>query len=320
MRVAFPIGRTNYLRPLGAVIVACQALGHEVFCVQYRNEPELVTRLTGVRADVVIALEPPPPGVVTPWCWLQYQTDFLAYGAPGIRWTREDFARCDAWAIYSDWWRQWLPDGIAERAVVTGMPELDEVEGIDPNAVRREYRLGARPVVLFLPSQDADADLVTLAALRAFDAEAILIIRARPKDRVTWAMRHQADLVITDDAWSPPTILKLLSVASLMVHTYSTAVLEAAYCGVPSVCLVPEHLSFYPGAERVLHGGEGIFCWPDLVYHAPHIRRVALANVTAKPDARATYVERFLGDDGRRGARVRALAAGLVGARRRGSQ
>jgi len=297
------------------VIDACRALGHEVFCVQYRNEPELVTLLTGVRPDVVIALEPPPPGAVPPWCWLQYQTDFLAYGAPGIRWTREDFVRCDAWAIYSEWWRQWLPDGIAERAMVTGMPELDEVEGIDPDMVRKEYGLDPRPVVLFLPSQDAREDLVTLAALRAFYEGAILIIRARPKDRVTWRMRRHADLVIQDDAWGPPTILKLLRVASVIVHTYSTAVLEAAYCGVPSVCLAPEHLSFYPGAERVLHGGEGVFCWRGLVYHAPHITRVALADVTAKPDARAAYVERFLGDDGRRGARVRALAAGLVGAR-----
>ena len=114
-----------------------------------------------------------------------------------------------------------------------------------------------------------------------------------------------ADRVLYDRTDYPATILELMSIASLCVHFFSTVAYEAAYAGVPSVCITADgdDLGFPPiwrewfracqarvgrprrGARgaRVLRrqwgrvGGEGTREGPraDLMYRRPRGSRTA---------------------------------------------
>ena len=87
-------------------------------------------------------------------------------------------------------------------------------------------------------------------AVRAFcDANgAALIVKARAKDPVASYLRTVADHVRYDSTDYPATILELMSIASLCVHFFSTVAYEAAYAGVPSVCVTADadDLGFSP--------------------------------------------------------------------------
>jgi len=148
---------------------------------------------------------------------------------------------------------------------------------------------------------------------------ALLVMKARDKD---WPPRYAsrlADRVLGDESHHPPTILELMRVASLCVHFYSTAAMEAAYCGVPSLCLAPEplelaepsHLAAFPFHD--IHNGEagGIYNAPGVAYWRPldsafdGLGSWSLADFPLDGEARRRYVEAFLGsDDGRSAGRL----------------
>jgi len=160
-----------------------------------------------------------------------------------------------------------------------------------------------------------DARLVE--AMREFcdRNDALLVVKARRKDPVPSYARRRADRVFYDLAHHPPTILELLRVAALCVHFYSTTVLEAAACGVPSLCLAPREEDLGPASWGFgfVHNGEpgGIYSAPGIAYWRPLAQAYdglpawRLADFPAEPAARRRYVERFLGfDDGRSAARL----------------
>ncbi len=153
--------------------------------------------------------------------------------------------------------------------------------------------------------------------------DAVLVMKSRLKDPIPRYARRLADRVLYDPSHYPPTILELLSLATLCIHSYSTAVLEAAYCAVPSLSLAPEAADM--GIEGVshdlVHNGKpgGIYNWPGIAYWRPlaeafdGLRRWSLGDFPLDPGARRDFVEHFLGfDDGRSSARLLDAAEELV--------
>ena len=153
--------------------------------------------------------------------------------------------------------------------------------------------------------------------------DALLVMKSRLKDPFPRYAERLADHVFYDLSHHPPTILELLSVASLCIHFYSTAVMEAAYSGVPSLCLAPRPEELGPasygfdfvhnGDEGGLYNEHGIAYWRPLVSAFDGLRQWALNDFPMVPEARRRYVERFLGfDDGRSAARLLDLVARMV--------
>jgi hypothetical protein len=154
-------------------------------------------------------------------------------------------------------------------------------------------------------------------------AGAVLVMKSRLKDPIPRYARRLADLALYDPSYYPPTILELLSVASLCIHAYSTAVFEAAHCGVPSLCLAPDRrdTGLPDFVHDFVHNGAlgGIYNWPGTAYCVPlrdafnGLRRWGLDDFPLAGAARKRYVERFLGfDDGRSAGRLLDVAASLV--------
>lgn len=158
---------------------------------------------------------------------------------------------------------------------------------------------------------------------------AILVMKSRLKDPIPRYARRLADLALYDASHYPPTILELMSVASLCVHAYSGTVFEAAYSGVPSLCLAPaaRDMGLSDFVHAFVHNGAlgGIYNWPGVAYCTPlrdafdGLRRWGLEDFPLDPEARKRYVERFLGfDDGGSSARLLDMADRLIaGALRR---
>lgn len=150
---------------------------------------------------------------------------------------------------------------------------------------------------------------------------ALLVMKARRKDPVPRYAARLADRVFYDLSHHPPTILELLSVASLCIHFYSTAVLEAAYCGVPSLCLAPREEQLGPASFRFgfIHNGDadGLYNAPGVAYWRPlgsafdGLPAWRLDDFPLDAGARRRYVERLVGfDDGRSAGRLLDALAG----------
>jgi hypothetical protein len=144
---------------------------------------------------------------------------------------------------------------------------------------------------------------------------ALLVMKSRHKDPLPRYALRRADRTFYDPSHHPPTILELLSVASLCIHFYSTAVMEAAYSGVPSLCLAPRAEELGPasygfdfvhnGHDGGLYHAPGVAYWRPLVSAFEGLREWTLDDFPLAPAARRRYVERFLGfDDGRSGGRL----------------
>ena len=163
-------------------------------------------------------------------------------------------------------------------------------------------------------------------AVRGFcdRAGAALVMKSRLKDPIPRYALRRAERALYDPSHYPPTILELLSVASLCIHAYSTSVFEAAACGVPSLCLAPADADM--GLPAYVHEfvhnlkPEGIYNWPGAAYGAPlreafdGFARWRLEDFPLEAGTRRAYVERFLGFDDRQGSvRLLDLARELAG-------
>jgi hypothetical protein len=144
---------------------------------------------------------------------------------------------------------------------------------------------------------------------------ALLVMKSRHKDPFPPYAQRLADRTFYDLSHHPPTILDLLSVASLCIHFYSTAVMEAAYSGAPSLCLAPRAEELGPASYGFgfVHNGDdgGLYHAPGVAYWRPldsafdGLREWTLDDFPLALEARRRYVERFLGfDDGRASGRL----------------
>jgi hypothetical protein len=234
---------------------------------------------------------------------------------------------------------------IDRKARAVGFPEMEAASLIDPREVRRRLGIPAdKPVVVVLPYsygfglssfrvthrhqqctrwgearslvRQLWADLNVVKAVRAFASRngTHLVVKSRMKRRPMFYTRALADTHLYDDSVYPATILEILKIASVCIGFYSTTVHEAAYLGVPYVCLRPSDRDVrgpralqrvfmdrsksswdFPGVSTVLEV-------PDAIASLP---RSALDDFKIDAQARATYVEKFLGyDDGRSSKRV----------------
>jgi hypothetical protein len=168
-------------------------------------------------------------------------------------------------------------------------------------------------------------DRGVVSAVRAFcDASgAALVVKARAKDPVPRYVAAVADRVVYDRTDYPATILELMSVASLCVHFFSTVAYEAAYAGVPSVCVTAdgEDLGFTPilrGWFLTTAPGSS-FSFPGVTYPLSVAEMVTdfprrrFADFPLEPAARAQYLDKFVGrDDGKASDRLLDVAAALV--------
>jgi len=154
-------------------------------------------------------------------------------------------------------------------------------------------------------------------AVRAFCDRngAVMIVKARAKDPVPRYVSRIADRVLYDDAYYPATILELLKISALCLHFSSTVAYEAAYAGVPSICLAPsgDDLGLPPiWQEWFLNvDAGGSFNFPGVVYarrlgdFLDGFATARLSDFPLDPVARAQYVEKFVGfDDGKSSDRV----------------
>jgi len=141
------------------------------------------------------------------------------------------------------------------------------------------------------------------------------VVKSRLKDPVPRHTARRADHVFYDPSHYPATILELLSVASLCVHFFSSAVYEAVFMGVPSLCLAPEaeDMGLSPlWTRQLFHVREGGS------YHVPgasyclslpeayeSLATRSLVDFPLDPLARARFVETFMGfDDTKSSARA----------------
>jgi hypothetical protein len=394
MKLALLILRKNYYRLLGPVVEEALRRGHRVECWHdvsgprrggksyefpdgvpafragspaarsFASREDLAERWRADPPDAVVSIDPPDGGLraatKAPWLWLQCAADILFQATPA------GLPEVDAVALYSRHWRDLLERRFAASGIVPeleqkgrilGAPELDTVQAIDRDEVRRRLGLPAgRPIVLYLPfplrsniptpwlrhvhtpATRIGQGLRTIAArrweywphvrrgwndrrlveaARAFSDRhgALLVMKSREKDPFPRYARRLADRTFYDLSHHPPTILELLKVASLCVHFYSTAVMEAVYAGVPSLCLAPRPEELGPASYGFdfVHNGEegGLYNVPGAAYWRPldaafdGLREWTLEDFPLLPGARRRYVERFLGfDDGRSAARL----------------
>jgi hypothetical protein len=181
-------------------------------------------------------------------------------------------------------------------------------------------------------------DRNAVRALRAFcDANgATLIVKARDKEhgigirryrrpQIPSYLRRAAHRRVVYDQGShyPATIVELMSIASLCVHSFSTVAYEAAYAAVPSICVTADgdDLGFPPiWREWFLSAEPGSsFNFPGVTYPlsvaqmVDEFPRRRLADFPLEPAARAHYLEQFVGvDDGKASDRLLDLAASLA--------
>ena len=254
---------------------------------------------------------------------------------------------------------------VTARGRIVGFPEMDQAHSIDPGDVRRRLGLPTtQPVVLYLPFpfksnpstfwvrniygagalrrrvavalarrphvKRGDSDRGVVDAVRAFcDVNgAALVVKARAKDPVPGYLARLADRVLYDEQYYPATILELLKISTLCVHFFSTAAYEAAYAGVPSICVAPagEDLGFPPIWREWFLSVEPGSSWnyPGVVYSRGldhvlrQLPRERLSDYPLEPAARTQYVEKFVGfDDAKCADRVLDAVEGLVEERRR---
>ncbi len=142
----------------------------------YRGSSELAALLAAAPPDVVIAMRRPTADETAGrvrWFGLQYTLDVADLVEPS------GVTRYDGIGLHSAWWRERTPDclrlsafnraqatgttpvhvddaavaeTLARRAMLVGIPEMDQCHWIDPLGVRERLGLGRdRPLVLYVP-------------------------------------------------------------------------------------------------------------------------------------------------------------------------
>ncbi len=137
--------------------------------------------------------------------------------------------------------------------------------------------------------------------------EAYLLVKGRKKDPVRPSLAAVADRVLYDDENDPATIFEALAIADLCIHFYSTATLEAAYAGVPALCIHrPSPFAKY-GEEppyptrwwsRVAQGPynfTGVNRWLAIPEAIEQLPTCALDTFKLDEQARQAYLEKYVG-------------------------
>lgn len=130
---------------------------------------------------------------------------------------------------------------------------------------------------------------------------AVMLIKGREKDPLRKAWLSRSFGAYYDEVHYPSTVFDAISIADLCIVFYSTAVQEAVYAGVPTLCIDR------PNRDIVKHrlwrrsdvGGPyhfpGAVAWMDIPTAIQRIPDMALSDFPMEPQARADYLALYNG-------------------------
>jgi hypothetical protein len=134
---------------------------------------------------------------------------------------------------------------------------------------------------------------------------AVLVVKSREKNRDPRFIWRMADVLVkSDDEVFPYSSIQLMAIADLCIHFQSGAVLEAAFCGVPSLSVKvpppfprdnPAFEELWDAKPHSFQNWEGIVWSADLHAAAALLARRTLDNFAVQPAARRDYIERYIG-------------------------
>lgn len=152
-------------------------------------------------------------------------------------------------------------------------------------------------------------DLALSRAINQFaqSNNAVLVVKGREKDPIRPWLRDMADVVIYDEKMHPATTMELLAISDLCIQFYSFAVLEAAYCGVPSLTIdrpspaagfletPPLHyLLWVRNDEGSAFNYPGVVRWTTIPETISQLPGAALDEFALDSDSQQKYVDEFL--------------------------
>jgi len=165
-------------------------------------------------------------------------------------------------------------------------------------------------------------DRQVVRAIRAFCDRngAYLLVKSRMKTPIPGYVEAVADRCVYDESIYPSTILEVLSIASLSIGHFSSAVLESVALNVPHVCIpfsaddyfkdketdrrsgFTEFFTTTEGDAFQFGGVSSVLRVPDLL---STLAGQPLSNFAMDAEARLRYMRKFLShDDGNGAARV----------------
>lgn len=178
-----------------------------------------------------------------------------------------------------------------------------------PSLARAALALGRGRPALARDALRANPYRALAQAVRAFCRRhrASLVVKSREKNRDPGFVRGMADrLVERDDQVYPYTSIQLMALSDLCIHFQSGAVMEAAFCGVPSlsVKIPPPYDRDLPAYQETWGARPGSMQnWPGVVRSAGLEEAPAVLagwkreDWTMEAAARRAYVERYVGFD-----------------------
>ena len=135
---------------------------------------------------------------------------------------------------------------------------------------------------------------------------AYLLVKSRKKDPVKPYLARIADKVLYDEELYPSTIVKCMKVSDLCCNFYSASVLEAAFMGVPGICLAPTLRDWsglqYKEWEVIFEKANDFHDFPGVSYKLsiPEAIRAfsekTLADFPLNKEKQKEYVKKFVGD------------------------
>lgn len=131
--------------------------------------------------------------------------------------------------------------------------------------------------------------------------DAVLLVKGREKDPIRKAWSEPAFLNFYDEQHYPATVHEAIAIADMCLVFYSTAVQEAAYAGVPALCIDRPNRDTLKHQlwRRATVGGPynypGVVTWmslPDSIQQLPMMR---LSDFEMDEQARKKYLEIYNG-------------------------
>jgi hypothetical protein len=131
--------------------------------------------------------------------------------------------------------------------------------------------------------------------------DALLLVKGREKDPLRPGLMDKAAKSLYDDAHYPPTIFEAIAIADLCMLFYSTAAQEAAYAGVPSLCVdrpnykMAKHQLWRTKAKGGPYNYPGVVDWMTLPETITKLPDMALASFQLDERARQSYLLKYNG-------------------------
>jgi hypothetical protein len=131
--------------------------------------------------------------------------------------------------------------------------------------------------------------------------EAFLLVKGREKDPLRQMLLEKADKSFYDEAHYPATIFEAIAIASLCIVFYSTAAQEAAYAGVPSVCVdrpnkdLVKHRLWRRKETDGPYNYPGVVDWTTIPQMIKEFPRMSFSDFKMDAQARQDYLLKYNG-------------------------